>query len=222
MTKVEILELGGELVASLQNSAPHDLLAHWMARHLAELLARERKASGADKKRLSDECADLILKLWEHRNALPDGARPLQAFEPIFQVLQNLASGQSRHAYMRVSLPPVKVPTEIQPLISLAAKIDQAADTMIRYVIARAVERIPADDKRWAKLRAALTPGQWDMSIVFELIGQSEKMLDRKEKLKAAEIKEMRELLKAVDALSEIAPEVSSHFKKRLKEIESL
>lgn len=192
-----------------------------MANHLAEKLTLEKAAHGAAKKKLSDECADLIIKLWDHRNSLPNGARPFGAFEPLFSVLQDLANNsQPRNFYLRASPPAVKAPKEILELIALVTRIDDAANTLIRFILARVVERVPAKDKRWTKLRAAIKPSHFDIQIVFRAMGEAEKLVDEKQKLKSAEIKELKGLLADLKVFMGLAQEVRTHFENRVAVVE--
>lgn len=214
--KAGVSEIGAELAKSFNDAADHDLLTNWMARYLAEKLSREKQARGAEKAKLGQECAELIIKLWEHRHALPDGVRPFESFEPIFQALQELSSANPRNAYARAA-PRVKAPKEISEIVEMAGNIDQAANSLIRYLLSLAVQAIPQKDKRWVKLRAALRPHPWDFEVVYVLAGEADKQLDEKTKLKAAEIKEIERMLAAVQRLQGLSLEFVAHFQRRLE-----
>jgi hypothetical protein len=184
-----------------------------MAHHLAEKLALEKAARGAVKKQLSDECAELILKVWTHRHSMPDGTRPLGSFEPIFRSLQELASGDPRNSYFRAvpSKMKIKAPKEIEKYLSLAMTIDSAANTLIRYTLAEAVATIPAKDKRWTKLRAAIAPRNGDIQIVVRLI-ELETLVDEKQKLEAEAVKDLEEMIAALRILQKMARELRAQL----------
>ena len=61
-----------------------------MAHHLAEVLQEAEAAEGDDKKLACRQAADLILKIWSHRQRLPGGAYPLNDLEPVLSVLGRL------------------------------------------------------------------------------------------------------------------------------------
>jgi len=214
-TGAGVLELGSELVKALGQSTEHDLLANWMAHHLAGKLALEKAARGLAKKQLSDECADLILRLWAHRHSLPDGVRPLGGFEPIFKILEELASDQPRNSLLRAR-PRAKASNAAEEFISAALTIDSAATSLIRYTLARAADRIPAKDKRWSKLRAALAPAFWNMKIVIKLIDEVESLVDEKQKLKHAAIEELQRMLKNLEAFDGMARVLREQLEKQL------
>ena len=61
-----------------------------MAHHLAEVLQEAEAAEGDDKELACRQAADLILKIWSHRQSLPGGAYPLNELEPVLSVLGRL------------------------------------------------------------------------------------------------------------------------------------
>ncbi|MEJ0040695.1 MAG: hypothetical protein WDM81_00020 [Rhizomicrobium sp.] len=156
------------------------------------------------------------MKLWDHRNSMPDGTRPFGSFEPLFRALKELASDQPRNSYLRAVPPKVRAPKEVEQLISMAETIDGAANTLIRYALAHAVERIPAKDKRWTKLRAAMKPSHWDIQIVFQAMDEMKALADEKQKLKDAAIEELEGMLAGLKAFQETALAFQEHFQKRL------
>ena len=208
-------KIGAELTKTFNDAANHDLLTNWMARYLAEKLLREKEARGAEKAKLSEECAELVFKLWERRHTLPDGVRPFESFEPLFQTLQDLASTSPRNAYLR-STPRVKAPKDVADLLVLANDVDQAASTLIRYLLSAAVEKIPVNNKRWAKLRDDIRPRPWDLEIVYVLTSEASEQLDEKTKLKSAEIREIERMLAAVRKFERLVPAFVTHFERRL------
>lgn len=68
-----------------------------MAHHLAEVLQEAESAEGNDKDLACGQAADLILKIWAHRQSLPGGAYPLNNLEPVLSVLGQLNSQPPRH-----------------------------------------------------------------------------------------------------------------------------
>lgn len=211
-----MLRLGSELAKALKDPKDHDLLANWMAHHLAEKIALEKAARGEQRKQLSNDCADLILKLWAHRHSMPDGTRPLESFEPMFCALQELISGGPRNSYLRAVPTKIKAPKKIEELLSLALTIDVAAKTLIRYTLAEAVAKIPEKDKRWTKLRAAIAPSQWDIRVILRVMDDVEALVDEKQKLQGKAIKDLQEMVAGLQAFQELARQLEAQFFNRL------
>lgn len=168
-------------------------MASWMAEYLGEKLSEVKRARGKRREAFEKECAELILKLWDHRHQLPNGARPLESFEPLFVVLNELSQNKPRYSLLR-NLPPTDKNSDVGNIVQGILKIDQSASALIRYLLAEAVEKISTSDKRWADIRTATEPNHWDIDIVRILIGDSEAMSDNQEKLK----KQQRERLVAM------------------------
>lgn len=73
----DVLELGRAIVRQLELDRRGELPSRWMAHHLAELITAAQTASGEPKQQAEDRAAELILKLWVNRRALPTPADPL-------------------------------------------------------------------------------------------------------------------------------------------------
>ncbi|KGG96074.1 hypothetical protein [Comamonas thiooxydans] len=58
-----------------------------MAHHLAELLVAAKNADDAERQGAEDRVANLILRIWAHRNAEPIGITPLAPYAKAAQVL---------------------------------------------------------------------------------------------------------------------------------------
>lgn len=84
------MELGRQIVHELKLDERGAVLERWLAHHLAELLAKSDEASGAERDSAEKDAVDLILKLWSHRRALPEGADPLSGYHQAISVLSRL------------------------------------------------------------------------------------------------------------------------------------
>lgn len=193
-TKPDVLGLGIEIVKQLGEVAEDDLLAAWMAEYLGEKISKAKQLRGMQRKVLEDECADLILKLWSHRHQLPNGARPLESFEPIFLTLKELSQEGPRYSLLR-NQPPVDRKSEVAKIMEGILAIDQSASTLIRYFFIEAVEKIPKSDKRWMNIRSSIKSPAWDIDIVRLLIDDAEGMTDNLDKLKIEERKILKDML---------------------------
>src|SRR5690242_9787087 len=80
----DVLELGKHLVRELKLHDGVDTLGRWMAHHVAELITdAKRQRKGPKRTRAEKEATELILKIWEHREALPRHAYPLAQYEEL-------------------------------------------------------------------------------------------------------------------------------------------
>lgn len=67
MLSQELKERGRQLVAEL-NLQHRDTTQKWMAHYIAELMHRAEDADSAEGRlQAADRCADIIMRLWEHR-----------------------------------------------------------------------------------------------------------------------------------------------------------
>lgn len=94
-TPQDILALGQEIVQQLNLQKRGDVLARWMAHHLAYLIAESAQAVGPAKVAAEKRAVDLILKLWLHRRALPEPVDPLGTLRPAIAVLGRLMPNQN-------------------------------------------------------------------------------------------------------------------------------
>lgn len=164
-----------------------------MAEYLGEKLSEVKQARGKQREALEKECAELILKLWDHRHQLPNGARPLESFEPIFVALNELSQDTPRYSLLR-NLPPIDKTSEVGKIVQGVLAIDRSASALIYHLLAEAVKKIPKSDKRWKDIRTATQASLWDIDIVRIIIDDAEAMSDKQGKLK----KQQREKLEAM------------------------
>jgi hypothetical protein len=95
-----MLELGRYLVHELEFEHAGNTLGRWMAHHLAELIhAAENAETPEDRLRAQAQATETILKIWEHRTALPGRAYPLAPYQDILQVLNRLRPGDNPFSY---------------------------------------------------------------------------------------------------------------------------
>lgn len=84
------INLGKELVKELELEPGVDTLSKWMAHYISEQIAIAENSTGEEKEKAKQKCFNTILKLWERRDRLPNGSRPFEDFEQIFQVLKKI------------------------------------------------------------------------------------------------------------------------------------
>src|SRR5690348_7554047 len=84
----DVLGLGMHLVRELSTSRSNDTLGRWLSHHVAELMnAVDGAKSPEEKAQKLNDATDLILRIWERRNALPGEANPLGRFREAITIL---------------------------------------------------------------------------------------------------------------------------------------
>ncbi|MYK02579.1 MAG: hypothetical protein F4037_11595 [Gemmatimonadales bacterium] len=73
-----------------------------MAHHLAEVMQEAEIAEGDDKDLACERAVDLILKLWSHRQNLPNGAYPLNDLKALMSVVERLSPEASPYKRLRL------------------------------------------------------------------------------------------------------------------------
>lgn len=187
-----------------------------MAEYLGEKLSKVKQARGKQREALEKECAELILKLWDHRHQLPNGARPLESFEPLFVALNELSQDKPRYSLLR-NLPPIDKKSEVGKIIQGLLAIDQSASSLIRYLLAEAVDKIPRSDKRWANIRTATEPSPWDIEIVRILIDDTEAMSDKQEKLKKQQRERLEAMLESLEYFEKSTASLRAILEEKIK-----
>ena len=93
-----VLELGKLLAAGLE---PYDVLGRWISHHVAELINQAETAPEQQRPEAEVRAREAILQLWEHRAAMPSGARPFESFEYAIAGLARLGDDRP-WAYSRI------------------------------------------------------------------------------------------------------------------------
>ena len=140
-----IINLGKALVEELGLNPGVDTLARWMAHYIAEQMTIAENATGDDKIRAEQHCFETILKLWEHRSSLPNGRRPFESFEPIFQTLERLDPENKQPYYFNNIIgnssehdKTCKVSASVEQWLDVAAGIDRVVRIWLDYVFKQA------------------------------------------------------------------------------------
>ena len=103
----KVINLGKQLVESLatERGGDVDMLSRWMSHYVAEQIVAAENATDATKAEAEERCFRTILSLWEHRSTLPNGRRPFESFEPIFESLEDQSTGPRHGLAPRVVHP---------------------------------------------------------------------------------------------------------------------
>ena len=226
--RTRIINLGKLLVEELDFDSSVDTLARWMAHYIAEQLIIAEKATGDDKIEAEQQCFDKILKLWQHRMALPNGCRPFESYEHIFRALEKLDPENNEpyfyHDPYKFSLEPDKtnkITESVQKWLDVASDIDQVARLWLDYVFKQAV-LCATDEKTLEWLKKSIGLGDSDdESIIIRLLPDN---LLHSDEIPAKIIKKRkRELIndriKKLESVNDFNQKLLSIFMKELEDI---
>lgn len=215
-TKPDVLGLGVEILNQLGQIDERDLLTSWMAEYLGEKISEVKRARGKQRGEKQKECAELILKLWDRRHQLPDGARPLESFEPLFIALHELSQNKPRDSLFR-HLPPISKSSEVGKIIQDALAIDKSASTLIRYLLAEAVAKIPNNDKRWTEIRTEVRPPVFDVMILRLLTKDAEDLFDKQANLEKQQQEKLETMLRSIEYFEKSTTHLRALLEGKLK-----
>jgi hypothetical protein len=179
----QVISLGKQLIQTFaaERGGDVDLLSRWMAHYIEEQMMAAENATGQEKLAAEERCFRTIVSLWEHRSTLPNGRRPFETFEPIFDALVRLHPDEERPYYLSAQLAEQKEegPDTAASFVQLALAADIAARAVIDLVLAEAGQRATTPSVR-AWLESALASGlvsdlrASDMNVVLELRERAE------------------------------------------------
>lgn len=94
------MNLGKALVKELKLDPGVDTLGRWMAHYIAEQIEFAERTTGDEKREAEERCFNAILKLWNHRSAIPGESKPFVNFEPILRTLKRLDPENDRNFFL--------------------------------------------------------------------------------------------------------------------------
>jgi len=146
-TQQRIINLGKKIVKELGLDPGVDTLSRWMAHYIAEQLeAAESAVADEEKVEIKQRCFETILKLWQHRSAMPSGSRPFENFEPIFRALENLDPENKENYFFRFHNRDAALEPNVKQWLDIAQDIDQVSRIWLEYVFKQAT--LCASDKK--------------------------------------------------------------------------
>lgn len=93
-----------------------------MAHHLAELLVAAKNADDAERPAAEDRVANLILRIWAHRNAEPIGITPLAPYAKAAQVLAAIHPKERFFAPLSLREAPTRIARSLE-VFDLASRL---------------------------------------------------------------------------------------------------
>jgi len=209
-----VVALGKRLVAQLE--ADDDLLASWMAHHIADLLAQAEAAAPDERGAAEGTCAQAILDLWRHRNVLPQHLRPLDEVAPILRALAFLDLNPQDIRYypspMRAAVL-AGVKGDVKHAIELALGVDYTARVLIRMLLQQAAAAAVDDVVPWVELaRAAGAEDGGEQRLLELMLNEDETENAEDESIRAV----LRDRLNRLEAFAGAAAAEATELRKRL------
>jgi hypothetical protein len=180
-----VISLGKQLVEGFatERGGDTDMLSRWMSHYIAEQIVAAENATATAKAEAEERCFRTILSLWEHRSTLPNGRRPFESFEPIFESLMRLHPDEPRPFYLSSQLMEgmEDEPNGVKAFVKAALAADVAARAVIDVLLAEATQRATSSSVRsWSE--NALSPSlvsdlkAGDISVIMKLKERAEEL----------------------------------------------
>jgi len=139
--------------------------------HLAE------GAGGEERAKRTDECAAAIMKLWAHRNVLPDGTRPFESLEPVIRTLQSLDPDAKKSRFFLLSHNP-EPPANETPSgmwLNRAENTDETARRLVQHCLTKAADLAIEGSEEWLTLgKSVMSDRDEDLRVIIRLFSESE------------------------------------------------
>lgn len=212
-----ILSLGRKLVAALKND-DDDLLSHWMAHHIAELINGCNVADDTTSKAARERCAAAILELWSHRASLTGTSKPFQDLAPIMETLRAL-DPEAEQLFYRRMIPSIEgtANEEATKWLSFAKNCDAIARMLIGIGIDKASEHAGDAASDWAD--AASKAGLADLDIqISEFLDER---LNENSRANRRRVEDLKNRIEKLDSFQAMASALRAEFEKMVDDLES-
>src|SRR6185437_15306981 len=164
------------------------------------------------------KCAGLILALWEHRHALPNGHRPLEDFEPILATIGQLRSTGTWFQEVREIPRADNLPAAAHRWLTAARTLDRGCRALVRYCLAEAMEELPKARRRWERyVQAVGRSSAKDLRVIINLVSDAKDFASEEAKITAASVKEMKNLLDAVQQYERVCGQLRDNIRERVE-----
>lgn len=160
------MALGQTIVHQLKLQQRGDVLARWMAHHLAELIGEAEQALGPDKVNAEKQAVDLILKLWLHRRALPEPVDPLGSLRPAIAVLERLMPDQNPWIFYYRRGDTLK--TLLQDIFHSMARVTLAGIALTQRTQVRPIAKAEAEMLKEEEMRLLAMIESWKPCVAPE------------------------------------------------------
>ncbi len=147
-------------------------MLHW----IAELIHSADDAVGEERSQRMAECGAAIMKLWAHRNTLPDGKRPFESLEPIFRTLESLDPEAQKFRYLLSPGTPDQSGNETPSKVWLnrAKSADEAARGLVKYCLTKAADLALEGKEEWiALVKSLMSERDEDLRVIVRLFNET-------------------------------------------------
>ena len=208
-----VIELGKRIVAGLEGS--NDVTAQWMSHLVAEKILAADQAPEATRDAATEQCVDVILKLWAHRYTLPPYMRPLRELDPLLRTLNSLGvdgADKLRFFTRRPNSEELEGATdEEKQLFEFAVGIDHAARELIRHALGAAAKRSVGLVNPWLEEAAK---GNLDATVELRIAKFAvDGLLQRQE---AANQQAMLDRIDKLESFAKVALSLAGEMRKTL------
>jgi len=216
------LDLGQALVEELGLDPGTDTLGRWMAHYIAELIEEAETAKVEERPAKFGQCADAILKLWEHRHQLPSGKRPFEGLEPILRAIESLDPTDNTPRYFRsqrMAADETEENDEPRKWLKLVDGLDYSAKILIRYCLAQAAQTALDKSRKWVALaEAAGVEDSIELPVLRIITDESDLLKGSDLNVRARKLIEDR--INRLDGFKEMVEVLASALRRQLKQVD--
>jgi hypothetical protein len=217
-----VLDLGQALVEELGLDPGTDTLGRWMAHYIAELIEEAETAKVEERPAKFGQCADAILKLWEHRHQLPSGKRPFEGLEPILRAIESLDPTDNTPRYFRsqrMAADETEENDEPRKWLKLVDGLDYSAKILIRYCLAQAAQTALDKSRKWVALaEAAGVEDSIELPVLRIITDESDLLKGSDLNVRARKLIEDR--INRLDGFKEMVEVLASALRRQLKQVD--
>ena len=171
-----VLALGRRLVEELGLEPSRDILARWMAHHIADLMTKAANATGIEKISAQKECFGAILTLWKRRSEFANGTRPYEELEPVMRAIKSLDPNSDVPRYYHTAYPPkseAQEQSDQAKWLEMVDGLDYTAKILIGHCLAEAATGALDKSKEWVKLAEAANADHDVPEVVIQFISSA-------------------------------------------------
>lgn len=212
-TQERVISLGKKLIASLE-LPERDEITEWMVNYVAEQIVISESSDGFETETAKQCSFESILKLWEYRAHLPNGARPFEKFEGVFSALNSL---DPENVCPRYYSPPQESKPDFfgdaKDWVDIVKKIDEVAKILISFSFAQATaSTLDKESLEWLKLING-TVKSHEADAIWKLLDRKPTVTEIKKD--SSEIFERR--IEQLKSFEELSRQVRGEIEKKLK-----
>lgn len=215
------IKLGKELVKELELDQGVDTLSKWMAHYISEQIAVAKNATGEKQIKAKEKCFDTILKLWERRAYLPNGSRPFEEFEQVFQVLKKIDPEDNTTSFFQLKdfkkvEEEEKLESKVEYWVKKVESINDSAKVLLRFCLAQAFENTKKQNvKNWLENSIDSVP-TYDLNSV-KILEHFYEEFNEQETESEKEEKKLKVLLKDIEVILENLQDLHDGIKANLE-----